>query len=188
MRARAVGSWSWVAGAVGTAVVCGMPASTAAQTAAADVPGAARLTVEGCLTREGGAERSSAAEQFVLTVKTPPGEAARTAPGGADAASNGAKAPAPPHARMYVLRSAPEAPRSFNTMIDHHVRVTGTTTAAATTAPLAGRSPEATPYEAPVATPSAGASAPTPTGTAFDTANLPTLVVHGITSVASRCK
>ena len=188
MRANAVRSWSWVSGVVGAAVVCLMPALVSAQTAAADAPGAARLTVEGCLTREGGAERSSAAEQFVLTVKAPPSEATRATTGAGDAASNGAKAPAPPHARMYVLRSAPEAPRSFNTMIDHHVRVTGTTTAAATTAPLAGRSPEATPYEAPVATPSAGASAPTPTGTAFDTANLPTLVVHGITSVASSCK
>ena len=115
-------------------------------------------------------------------------ETARATTGSAGSASSGAKAPAPPHARMYVLRSAPEAPRSFNTMIGHHVRVTGTTTAAATTAPLAGRSPEATPYDSPVATPSAGASAPTPTGTAFDTANLPTLVVHGITSVASSCK
>ena len=188
MRARAVRPWSWVSGAVGAAVVCLMPAFAAAQTAAADVPGAARLTVEGCLTREGGAERSSAAEQFVLTVQTPPSEATRATTGSAGSASSGAKAPAPPHARMYVLRSAPEAPRSFNTMIGHHVRVTGTTTAAATTAPLAGRSPEATPYDSPVATPSAGASAPTPTGTAFDTANLPTLVVHGITSVASSCK
>ena len=187
MGARAVGSWSCVSGVEGAAAVCLMPALAAAQTAAADVPGAVRLTVEGCLTKEGGAERSSAAEQFVLTVTTP-GETVGATTGGAESASNGAKAPAPPHVRMYVLRSAPEAPRSFNTMIDHHVRVTGTTTAAATTAPLAGRSPEATPYEAPVATPSAGASAPTPTGTAFDTANLPTLVVHGITSVASRCK
>ncbi len=188
MGARAVGSWSWVSGVVGAAAVCLMPALAAAQTAAADVPGAVRLTVEGCLTKEGGAERSSAAEQFVLTVTTPPGETVGATTGGAESASNGAKAPAPPHVRMYVLRSAPEAPRSFNTMLDHRVRVTGTTTAAATTAPLAGRSPEATPYEAPVAAPSAGATAPPPTGTAFDTANLPTLVVHGITSVASRCK
>jgi hypothetical protein len=159
--------------------------AAAAQVPAADTPGAVTLTLEGCLTKEGGADRSTAAEQFILTVApatptSPPREQGTR--------SAGAKAPEPPHPRMFVLRSAPEAPRSFNTMIDHKVRVTGTSTAVATTAPLAGRSPEATPYDAPVATPTPGAATSTPTGTPFDTANLPTIVVHEITSVASSCK
>lgn len=164
----------------------------AGQAPAKDAPGAVTLTLEGCLTKEGSAERSSAAEQFVLRVLrgAPAIEGAKDTPSAPTTAgeSHGAKAPAPPHEPMYVLRSAPEAPRSFNTMINHHVRITGTSTAPATTAPLAGRSPEATPYEAPVATPSRSTSSTAPTGTAFDTANLPTLVVHGITSVASSCK
>ena len=56
----------------------------------------------------------------------------------------------------------------------------GTSTAAATTSPLAGRSPEATPFPAAVATGSAGSGA---TGTPFDRANLPTIVVRTITSL-----
>lgn len=183
MTARASRRLSCVGSAIASLTIA--VGAAAAQVPAADPPGAATLTLEGCLTKEGGADRSTAAEQFILTVApaTPP-----STPRDQGARSSGAKAPEPAHPRMFVLRSAPEAPRSFNTMIDHKVRVTGTSTAVATTAPLAGRSAEATPYEAPVATPTPGAATSTPTGTPFDTANLPTLVVHGITSVASSCK
>lgn len=184
MSARSTRSRSWRRRVMALAVcAAASPALASAQVAAADPPGATKITLEGCLTKEGGSDHSTAAGQFVLTVA--PAPAAAPSEG---ARSAGAKAPEPAHPRMFVLRSAPEAPRSFNTMVNHHVRVTGTSTAMATTAPLAGRSPEATPYEAPVATPTPGASTSSPTGTAFDTANLPTLVVHGITSVASSCK
>lgn len=185
MRKRAARARSWMSRVMSVAVVAAGPSLASAQVPGADAPGAEKLTLEGCLTLEGGAERSTAAEQFILTVTPAKASAAAPADG---ARSSGAKAPEPATARMYVLRSAPEAPRSFNTMVNHHVRVTGTSTAAATSAPLAGRSPEATPYQAPVATPTPGATTSSPTGTAFDTANLPTLVVHGITSVASSCK
>lgn len=186
MEKRADCSQWWVSRLMAvTVIAAGLPPAFA-QVPAADPPGAERITLEGCLTRGGGADRSTAAEQFVLTVA--PAKTAPVSPAAEGARSSGAKAPEPAHPRMFVLRSAPEAPRSFNTMVNHHVRVTGTSTAAATTAPLAGRSPEATPYEAPVATPTPGTTTSSPTGTAFDTANLPTLVVHGITSVASSCK
>lgn len=150
------------------------------QEIAADPPNATKLTVEGCLTKQGGSDRSTAAEQFVLTVTAPAArDVAATSP------PSGGAVPAPPQKTMYVLRSAPEAPRSFNTMIDNHVRITGMTTAPSTTAPLAGRSPEATPYQAPVSAPGQTSGA---TGTPFDATNLPTLVVHSITPVASKCR
>lgn len=159
-----------------------MPAARPPQVppAPAELPGAQAITVEGCLTKEGSAQRSSAAEQFVLTLA--PGQSPVAAP---VSPPSGGAVPAPPHKKMYALRSAPEAPRSFNTMVDHHVRITGTTTDGATTAPLAGRSPEATPYQAPVSTPGQTSGA---TGTPFDATNLPTLVVQSITSVASECR
>lgn len=165
------------------------------QPASADQKGSQSITVEGCLTKQGNAQRSSAAEQFVLTLNAPatsgppaaPGSTtspAQTAPAPTSPPSGGA-VPAPPQKKMYALRSAPEAPRSLNTMVNHHVRITGTTTDGATTAPLAGRSPEATPYQAPVSAPGQTSGA---TGTPFDATNLPTLVVHSITSVASKCR
>lgn len=185
MGTRAAGSRWWLSRVMLLAMGAGAPSIAAGQVPVADAPGAETITLEGCLTREGGSDRSTAAGQFVLTVAPAKAPAAPPADG---ARSAGATAPEPAHPRMFVLRSAPEAPRTFNTMLNHHVRVTGTSTAAGTTAPLAGRSPEATPYQAPVATPTPGTTSSNPTGTAFDTANLPTLVVHGITSVASSCR
>jgi hypothetical protein len=86
---------------------------------------------------------------------------------------------------VYVLRVADGATLDFGSAVNRKVRVVGTSTAPATTAPLAGRSPEATPYQAPVATPSDTARA---TGTPFDTVNLPTLVAKSMTVEGGACK
>lgn len=137
-------------------------------------PSATTITVEGCLTRDGDASRSSAAQLYVLNTGTPTSAVASPGAGAV---------PAPPQPKMYVLRSTDATPVALASLVNHKVRVTGSSTGPATTAPLAGRSPEATPYQAPVATPGAGA-----TGTPFDTTNLPTLVVTTITSVASTCR
>jgi hypothetical protein len=153
-------------------------------TATAQVPapadpkaGTAKITVEGCLTKERGPQSSSAADLYVLTVPTP-----ATTPA---APSTGGTVPAPALRKMYVLRSASEPPVLLDSFVNHRVKVDGTTTDRATTAPLAGRSPEATPYQAPVGTGSAGAG---PTGTPFDRTNLPTLAVSAMTSLASTCR
>jgi len=139
--------------------------------------GVAPITIEGCLTKEGRQGESSAAEQFVVALAP----RASAAP----AANTGGTVPAPAVPTMYALRSAAEAPVVLANFVNHRVKVEGTTTAGATTAPLGGRSPEATPYQAPVATGSAGAGA---TGTPFDRANLPTIVVRTVTSLASTCR
>ncbi len=167
-------------------VLCGLltagPGDLYAQSPSAKATDGVALTLEGCLTREGRRGRSSAAEQFVLTVGP-----ATPAPGGGTAAgttSTGAAVPAPPQPKMYTLRSADDAAIDLPALVGHRVRVSGTSTGPMTTAPLAGRSAEATPYQAPVASPSTDAGA---TGTAFDTTNLPTLVVKTITSLAGTC-
>jgi hypothetical protein len=155
-----------------------VPMSVAAQPAPA-AAGVTAITVEGCLTRDASGT-SSAAEQYVLTLQ--PAGTARPAP--AAAPTPGGMVPAPALPAMYVLRTTDEHPVTLPPLVNHRVRVEGTSTAQATTAPLAGRSAEATPYAAPVATGSAGSGA---TGTPFDRANLPTLVVRTITSVAATC-
>ena len=158
-----------------------LAATTTAQTPAPAAPGAGttKVSVEGCLTKEGGAATSSAAELFVLVVPTP-------GPARGDAApATGGTIPAPALPKMYVLRSATAPKIPFTSFVNHRVKVEGTSTDRATSAPLAGRSPEATPYQAPVATGSAGSGA---TGTPFDRTNLPTLVVSAVTSLAATCQ
>lgn len=154
---------------------------TSAQQRPAD-PNASTRTIEGCLTRPDGASSSATAGQFVLIEGSP---TQRTTPSPAGRQPTSGAVPAPPQAVMYVLRSDDDDRVRFPSFVGHRVRVTGSTTAPSTTAPLAGRSPEATPYQAPVATPSTTAGA---TGTPFDTANLPTLVVRSITSLVGACK
>ena len=139
-------------------------------------PGA-MVTVDGCLTREPGPKSSTAAFTYVLTDRTAPAPAA-----GASSASSGATAAGtpPPVRKMYVLRPHSDA-IALDKHVNHTVRVTGATTAPMTTAPLAGRSPEATPNPAPTGPPGS-------TGTPFDTANLPTLTVTTLAMVADSCR
>jgi hypothetical protein len=153
-----------------------VPATAQTPAPADPKAGSTRVTVEGCLTKEGGAETSSAAELYVLTMPTP-AKAAAPATGGA--------VPAPALQKMYVLRSTTQPPVPLDSFVNHRVKVEGTSTDKATSAPLAGRSSEATPYQAPVTTGSAGSGA---TGTLFDRTNLPTLVVTSLTSLASTCR
>lgn len=155
-----------------------LPMSAAAQPATARA-GMAAITAEGCLTRDTSG-KSSAADQFVLMLQ-PAGSAQ---PAVATAPSTGGVVPAPALPKMYALRTTDEHPVSLPALVNHRVKVEGTSTAQATTAPLAGRSPEATPFPAAVATGSAGSGA---TGTPFDRANLPTIVVRTITSLATTC-
>ncbi|MEP7116864.1 MAG: hypothetical protein ABI880_04750, partial [Acidobacteriota bacterium] len=82
--------------------------------------------------------------------------------------------------KLYVLAAHGESV-DFAKHLNHLVRVTGATTAPLTTAPLAGRSPQAVPVNGTVAP--AGA-----TGTAFDTTNVPTLSVTTLSMVAATCR
>ena len=143
---------------------------------AAPQPGA-MVTVEGCLTKEPGPKSSTAAFTYVLD--RPDGAGAR---GRRAAASSGATAAGtpPPARKMYVLRPHSDA-ITLDKHLNHTVRVTGATTAPMTTAPLAGRSPEATPNPAPTGPPGS-------TGTPFDTSNLPTLTVTTLAMVADSCR
>lgn len=152
--------------ALATAAFSQTPALPAPQ------PGA-MVTVEGCVTREP-ARASSAAAQYVLTDDTRPAPAAADRSSGATAA--GAHVPA---RTMYVLR-AQGSSVNLAAHVNQRVRVTGATTAPMTTAPLAGRSPEATPNPAPTGPPGS-------TGTPFDTANLPTLAVTALVAIDGRC-
>lgn len=166
--------------------------------AAAAVPGA-MVTVVGCISRQsvtpqpGTAPRDASAPsaQYVLTDQTPPAAAVGTPDGtatttpdasGANPGTRGATAAGPqkPGRKMYVLRTEGTTV-DFAPHVNHTVRVTGATTAQMTSAPLAGRSSEATPV--PGSTAPAGA-----TGTAFDTTNLPTLAVTTLAMVATTCK
>lgn len=151
-------------------------AASAAQAPADPKAGSTKVSVEGCLTKERGVETSSTADLYVLTVPTQ-GAPAAPATGGA--------VPAPAMRKMYVLRSTTQPAVPLETFVNHRVKVEGTSTDKATSAPLAGRSPEATPYQAPVATGSAGSGA---TATPFDRANLPTIVVSAVTSLATTCR
>ncbi len=161
------------------AVAVAGPMSAAAQPAAPKA-GVAAITVEGCLTRDASQGQSSAAGQYVLMLQ-PVGPATPAGP----APSPGGVVPPPALPKMYALRTTDDHPVTLPPLVNHRVRVEGTSTAAATTSPLAGRSPEATPFPAAVSTGSAGSGA---TGTPFDRANLPTIVVRTITSLATTCK
>jgi hypothetical protein len=160
--------------------VCLLGAALSAQSAptqpAKATAGESPIAVEGCLTKQGPQGTSTAAEQFVLVLAAPD----RTT----GAPTTGGSAPAPPAPKMYALRSGDTTPIAFASFVNQRVKVEGTTTAAATSAPLAGRSPEATPYPAPVAS---GSAPSEPTGTPFDRANLPTIVVRTLNAVAKTC-
>lgn len=175
-----------VAALVTVHVVLGQAQTPAPQAPAAPpVPGA-MVTVVGCLTRQNVAPQPGTAPggtpaipaPFVLTDQAPPAVATGTAAG---SASSGATASGgqTPGRKMYVLRTEGAA-MDLTAHLNHTVRVTGATTAPMTTAPLAGRSPEATPVSGATAPPGA-------TGTRFDTANLPTLVVTTLTMVSATC-
>lgn len=177
---------SFVAAAVVTVqVLFGHAQTPAPQAPPAPVPGA-MVTVVGCLTRQnvapqpgtapGGTPASPA--PFVLTDQAPPAVATGTATG---SASSGATASGgqTPGRKMYVLRTD-GATLDLAPHLNHTVRVTGATTAPMTTAPLAGRSPEATPVPGVIAPVGA-------TGSRFDTANLPTLVVTTLAMVSATC-
>jgi hypothetical protein len=170
------------------------PAPGAQTPAPRPVPGA-MVTVEGCVRRveppaTGGATAGAAQPptltRYVLVDPSSPDTATGTAgstPRPDATTSPGATAAGtPPTARrMYVLRAEASSGVEFAAHVGHTVRVTGATTAPMTTAPLAGRSPEATPTPGATAPPGA-------TGSAFDTANLPTLAVTTLSMVADRCK
>ena len=150
-----------------------VPATAQTPTPAA---GTTRVTVEGCLSKDDRPERSSAATQFVLTDQQAPPPPAAT--GGTSA---GAMTAGPITVKKaYTLRSD-LAGVNLQAHVGQRVRVTGTSTGPSTSAPLAGRSPEATPHPAP-------AGPPGSTGSDFDTANLPTLVVASITALGGTCK
>lgn len=161
---------------LGYLLVAPVVAAASLTLAAQTPPGAERLTVEGCVTKDDRADRSTAASQFVLTDRSAP-----TPPAASGASSAGAMASGQTTAKKaYALRSD-VATVDLQTHIGKMVRVTGTSTAPSTTEPLAGRSPEATPHP-----PTAGT--PGSTGSMFDTANLPTLVVTSITAIPGTCR
>ena len=167
LASAAISAWS-----VGLAGV--EPSALPQTTPAAQLPGT-MVTVEGCVTKDDSPATSSAAAQYVLidrtTVAAP---AAGTSPG-ATAAGN-----QPRLRTLYVLKAETA---SINLMqhVGQRVRVTGATTGPMTTAPLAGRSPEATPNPAPTGPPGS-------TGTVFDTANPPTLAVTALVRLEGACR
>jgi hypothetical protein len=162
-----------------------LAATVGVATAAAQSPGSpqpgAMVTVEGCVSREDASGRvSSAPAQYVLTDdKTPAPPASPSAAGSASSGATAAGTPKPQRA-MYVLR-VQGTTVNLDAHLNKRVRVTGATTAPMTTAPLAGRSPEATPNPAPTGPPGS-------TGTPFDTANLPTLAVTALVSLDGACR
>jgi hypothetical protein len=170
-------------------MVAGVAMTVVAQTPATQAPAApalpgAMVTVVGCLTAGNAAGAPATASrgtapQYVLTDQAPPAQASGPpeATPSRGATSAGAQKPA---RRMYVLRSEGDT-TDLSKHVNHAVRVTGATTAPMTTAPLAGRSPEATPVTGAAAPPGA-------TGTPFDTTNLPTLVVTNLVMVSATCQ
>ena len=178
----------------------GLAQAPAPQKAPAPAAPGAMVTVVGCISRQsvspqpGTAPRdaSAPAAQYVLTDQTPPAAAMGTPDGaatttpdasGATPTSRGATTaagPQKPGRKMYILRTEGTTV-DFAPHVNHTVRVTGATTASMISAPLAGRSPEATPVPGSTAPPGA-------TGTAFDTTNLPTLVVTTLAMVGPSCK
>jgi hypothetical protein len=155
-------------------------AAAAAQSPAPPQPGA-MVTVEGCVSREEPSGRtSSAPAQYVLTDETTPAPAAAPSPAGRTSSGATAAGTPKPLRTMYALR-AQGSSVDLAAHLNKRVRVTGATTAPMTTAPLAGRSPEATPNPAPTGPPGS-------TGTPFDTANLPTLAVAALVAIDGTCR
>ncbi|MGD9902046.1 MAG: hypothetical protein AB7U83_01150 [Vicinamibacterales bacterium] len=161
-------------------VVAAVCAASVAAAASAQVPKPAQpgtmVTVEGCVTKDDRPMVSSAASQYVLVDHRPASAAVAAAGASSGATAAGQVPPARP---TYALR-AHDASIDLDRYIGRAVRATGATTAPQTTAPLAGRSPEATPHPAPTGPPGS-------TGTIFDTANLPTLAVTAIVATERRC-
>jgi hypothetical protein len=156
----------------------GLIAMGSAQTTPSAPQSGVMVSVEGCVTKDDRPSASSAAAQFVLTDNT---AAARVAAAAPSTSSGATAAGAPQLARkMYVLR-AETGTIDLAQHVGRQVRVTGATTGPLTTAPLAGRSPEATPNPAPTAPPGS-------TGTVFDTANLPTLAVTSLMRLDGACR
>lgn len=174
---------------VAGSVLPGLAQTPQAQTPAKPAVPGAMVTVVGCVTRQSatpqtaaGASGAAAAPQYVLTdtsaPATPPGSRADGAvPTSGGATMDGGQGP---RRKMYVLVPH-DAAMDLATHVNHTVRVTGASTAPQTTAPLAGRSPNAVPVPGDTAPPGA-------TGSAFDTSNLPTLAVTSLAMVASTCK
>jgi hypothetical protein len=164
----------------GSLLVVAASASAAAAQTEKRAPGTSTLTVEGCLARQAAVAGAAAQpDRYLLTLDQP---AAAT---NAEKQPRSGATPAPPHRTIYVLRVADGVTLDLAAAANRKVRITGTSTAPSTSAPLAGRSPEATPYQAPVATPSDTSRA---TGTPFDTANLPTLVVQSMAVQPTTCQ
>lgn len=157
-----------------------------AQTPAPQAPSSAphqgaMVTVVGCLTLATTAAPTATAmpAQYVLTDHTPPVQPVATKEGSTSSGATPAGSQKPAR-KMYVLVAHGET-LDFSKHVNHTVRATGATTAPMTTAPLAGRSPEAAPVT--------GATAPAgATGTPFDTTNLPTLAVTTLAMVSSTCQ
>lgn len=150
-----------------------------AQTPAARPAPGPVVSAEGCLTRQNLAPQPGtdprgtavAPAPFVLIGYPPPYAGA--------SAERGSAVRQPPRA-TYVL-TAKGADLNLSAHLNQSVRVTGATTAPLTTAPLSGRSTEATPVTGVTAPPGA-------TGTAFDTANVPSLVVTALTVLSPQCR
>ncbi len=173
------------------AIVTSFVLTAAAQTAPAQpaskpaMPGGAMVTVVGCVTRQSDTPQTgantrgqAAAPQYVLTDQAPatPPSSVPDGTASSGATPTGGQTPR----TMYVLM-AHDDKVDLSKHVNHTVRVTGASTAPMTTAPLAGRSPEAAPV--------GGATAPAgATGTAFDTSNLPTLAVTTLAMVSASCK
>jgi hypothetical protein len=153
--------------------------AAAAQSPAPPQPGA-MVTVEGCLTREPAGRTSSAPAQYVLTDQQAPATPAATSTSGSTSSGATAAGTPAPARKMYVLRAESTSVNLAN-HVNQRVRATGATTGPMTTAPLAGRSPEATPNPAPTGPPGS-------TGTPFDTANVPTLAVTALVALNGRCE
>ena len=168
----ALASAAILAGSVGLA---GVEPSALRQTApAAQLPGT-MVTVEGCVTKDDSPVTSSAAAQFVLIDRTTVAAPAPSSSPGATAAGN------PPRLRALYVLKAEAASIDLTQHVGRRVRVTGATTGPMTTAPLGGRSPEATPNPAPTGPPGS-------TGTPFDTANPPTLAVTALVRLEGACR
>lgn len=144
----------------------------------------AMVTVEGCVTAvtppgsPPDAARASTSTTTLYVLMGPQAAAlvnpAPETPRGATASGN-----PKPSRPMYVLR-AQAGTVDIAAHRGQQVRVTGATTAPMTSAPLAGRSPEATPTPGTTAPPGA-------TGTVFDTSNLPTLAITSLVVTAKIC-
>ncbi len=161
------------------ALVALVPVVAAAQAPARPTPGP-MVTVEGCVTRDD-RPGSSVQALYVLTDRRPAAPSASSPPAGATTSSGSLPGGTTgPRRKLYVLRAGSDA-IDLSRHLDRMVRATGATTAPMTSAPLAGRSPEATPVPTTTAPPGA-------TGSADDTAHLPTLAVTTLVAIDGECR